>query len=197
MLFLPDNYEDISRYYKNTYVKFKETGDKLFFISRVGSEKVSGSTSDGTPFELLLSFDAPYEVDYVLPHKSFFQYEALACLLQRVPAKQYQRGISDSNTALFALKSTGTLTQISVSFSLLEAFVCKQTFMSLSQAISSDKTTVVLSPRFAYAPNSRRIYADATCVGQLQPKHKVLNCFHKLFKPELELLAKDSSYKVV
>ncbi len=198
MLFTTDNYEDISRYYKHTYVKFKETGDRLFFINRVNNEKVSGSSSDGTPFELLLRNDAPYEVDYVLPHKSYFQYGNYACLLQRIPAKQYQRGVSPNNVAVSALRAAGSLAGQELSFSILEAFVSKQTFVSLTQAIGEvEKMSVVLSPRFAYTPSNRRIYADTLCVGQIQPKHSLLNCFHKLFKPELERLAQGSKYKVV
>ena len=198
MLFTPDNTDDIVRYYKNTFVKFKETGDKLFYISSVGADSIKGSTSDATPFELCLSHDAPYEVDYILPHKSYFQYGVVACLLQRVPAKQYQRGISNNNVSILMLTATGTLSGQDMSFAILEAFVGKQSFMSLSEAIGvADKVSVVLSPRFAYVPSSRRIYADTLCVAQLQPKRSLLNCFHKLFKPELEQLAQGSNYKVV
>lgn len=198
MLFTPANVDDISRYYKHTFVKFKETGDKLFYITSVRNDKVSGNSSDGTPFELLLSNDVPYEVDYILPHKSYFQFNNFACLLQRIPAKQYQRGISTNNVAIQALKVTGNTSNMDIGFSVLEAYISKQVFVSLTQAMEEKELySLVLSPRFAFVPISRKIFADTLCVGQIQPKHSIMNCFHKLFKPELERLALGSKYKVV
>src|SRR5687767_7922141 len=109
MLFLPSNVDDINRYYRNTYVKFKETGDRLMYISDVNSHRIVGQADtggDGPPeeFVIYLSEAHPYEIDYVLPHKSFFQAADKAVLLSRIPAKQYQRGISQHNTSLQTFK---------------------------------------------------------------------------------------------
>ncbi len=197
MLFTPANHEDISKYYRKTFVKFKETGDMLFFIREVNSERVSGTSQDGTPFDLFLSEDFPYEVDYVLPRKSFFDYNNHAALLQRIPAKQYQRGVSSGNVSVSLLKAGGSPSEMPLDFSVLKAFVSKQVFENLDTAVNSDKTSVVLSSRFAFTPANRKIYADYTCVGQMLPKRKEIKCFYALFKPELERLALDTAYKVV
>ena len=61
MIFKASNWEDISRYYRNTYVKFKETGDRLFFIRRVDSYAVTGTDEDGTEFELYLKLKEKFE----------------------------------------------------------------------------------------------------------------------------------------
>jgi len=198
MLFIPENIADISRYYKNTFVKFRETGERLYYIRSVKADKITGQVADGTPFELLLDPEFPYEVDYVLPHKSFFQFEGAACLLQRIPAKQYQRGISEQNVTVSALTAKGNLCSISVNFPVLEAFINKPTFVGLAQALEEkEKTSIVLSPRMAYVPANRRIYADSVCIAQVQPKHKAVHMFQKLFLPEVSQLAKDSKMKVV
>ena len=197
MLFTPANYEDISKYYRKTFVKFKETGDMLFYIREVNSERVSGLAQDGTPFDLFLSEEFPYEVDYVLPRKSFFDFSNHAVLLQRVPAKQYQRGISNGNVSVSVLKAGGSPSDLPLDFAVLRAFVSKQVFESLDTAINSDKTSVVLSQRFAFTPANRKIYADFTCVGQMLPKRKEIKCFYALFKPELERLVLNTAYKVV
>ena len=197
MLFIPEAAEDITRYYKNTFVKFKETGDTLFYIKHVKDSVVHGVSQDGTPFELYLSNAYPYEVDYVLPRKSYFQYGSHACLLQRVPAKQYQRGISQNNVSLNALRANGGQADFGLDFSILMAFVSKQVFVNLDMAVNSINTSVVLAPRFAFVPSTRKVYADFLCVGQLLPKRKHLKCFHNVFRPELEKLALDTEYKVV
>jgi len=197
MLFIPNNTEDISRYYKNTFVKFKETGDTLFYIKYVKNDCVQGVSQDGTPFELYLGNEFPYEVEYVLPHKSYFQWKECACLLQRIPAKQYQRGISNNNTSLHYLRSTGSVGEQSLDFDVLAAFVSKQMFLSLEAAVESDKDSVVLSPRMAFVPHSRKIYIDFLCVGQLTPKRKGVKCFYEIFRPELTNLVMGTDYKVL
>lgn len=197
MQFLPENTDDIIRYYKNTYIKFKETGDTLFYVRAVREQRVEGTSQDGTPFELYLDAEFPYEVDYVLPHKSYFQWGDHACLLQRIPAKQYQRGISANNVSLSLLRAGGQGADTSVGFEVLMSFVSKQAFMSLDTAIESDKISVVLSPRMAFIPSTKKIYLDSKCVGQLTPKRKLVKCFFGIFRPEFEALVQDTQYKVV
>lgn len=196
MQFIPENRDDIGRYYRGTYVKFRETGDALFYVKHVGEDKVSGVGSEGTPFELLLHADFPYEVDYILPRKSYFQYGQYACLLQRIPAKQYQRGISEGNTVIQTLGNGNG--QVGITFDSLGAFVAKQAFLSLSQALEEkDKTSVVLSPRLGFICATRKIFADTKAIGQVKLKEKTIQSYHKLFRPELEALAQGSIFKVV
>lgn len=197
MQFIPQNTDDIIRYYKNTFVKFKETGDTLYYIKYIKDSCVSGVSQDSTPFELYLSEEHPYEVEYVLPHKSFFQWKDHACLLQRIPAKQYQRGISSNNVSLKLLGARGSGHEIPLDFDVLTAFVSKQMFFSLDSATTSEKTSVALSPRMAFIPSNRQIYLDFLCVGQLTPKRKFVKCFHEIFRPELERLVMDTAYKVL
>jgi hypothetical protein len=196
MLFIPENRDDIQRYYRSTYVKFRETGDALFYVKHVGESLVTGVGADGVPFELYLNVDFPYEMDYILPRKSFFQYGAFACLLQRIPAKQYQRGISESNTLIQRVGDANANQPLS--FEVLTAFVAKQAFPSLVQAIAEKgKVSVPLSSRLAYLCASRKIFADSKSIGVVKIKEKTIQSFHKIFKPELERVAQGSGYKVV
>ena len=196
MLFIPENADDISRYYRNTFVKFRETGETLFYIQNVNCDKVTGTAADGTPFELLLDQAHPYEVDYLLPRKSFFQYGVHACLLQRIPAKQYQRGVSESNTTITRLATNKET--LSFGFELLTSFVGKQAFPKLLSVIGDkSKVSVALSPRLAYISASRQIYADLTKIGQVKMKERTIQCPYPIFKPELEALVQGTPYKVV
>ena len=198
MIFNSSNHEDISRYYRNTYVKFKETGDTLYYIRNVNSEVVRGVDASGGEFELWLSDEHPYEVDYILPSKSYFQYKKRACLLLRVPAKQYQRGLSNSNTRVNALGKTGSVNAVELTFDVLTEFVNKQAFPSLSKAVlnKAKDHSVVLSPRFAYVPDMKAIFADAILVAEVNPEDKLVVVRHPIFKPELLELAADTEFKV-
>lgn len=199
MLFLSENFEDISRYYRYTYVKFKETGDRLFYISSVSSEKITGRASDETPFELYLNDEFPYEVDYVLPNKSYFQTGPTATLLHRIPAKQYRRGVSEENVSCRTLQQNGGSSKREITFSLLEAFVGKQAFTPFITALqhTSDMLSIALSPRMAYACGARTIYVDDVCIAKVMNRPKQLKCYSSVFVPELLALVAGTNYKVV
>jgi hypothetical protein len=199
MIFMSANYDDISRYYKSTYVKFKETGDKLFYIRHVTPVSVTGCDEDGTEFELFLGNDYPYEVDYILPRKSFFQANKRAILLQRIPAKQYQRGISTGNVRLTGLAKTGGLSTHEIGFDLLKAFVTKQAFPRLDEAIKNTarNVSVALSSRIAYVPDVGYFYVDTTVIAQVDKKTKQIHMLQNVFRNEMQELVQNSQYKVV
>jgi hypothetical protein len=198
MLFSPSTYEDIHRYYRHTYVKFPERGDELFYIRNVERHRLSGEHESGDEFELFYSDEKPYNVEFVLPRKSFFQYKNRAYMLQRIPAKQYNRGINANNTSIQSLNRTGQWSNAEICFDLLKAYVAKPAFPSFEQAVTSKgkMISVAISPRFAYVPETRAIYADHVCVAHVvHPEHKVVVVF-SMFLPEILALAKDSIFKV-
>jgi hypothetical protein len=199
MLFSSDNYEDIHRYYRNTFVKFKEMGDRLFYIRDVGHDLVRGTDEDGTEFELYLNHDNPYEVDYVLPNKSYFQFAKRACLLQRIPAKQYRRGICSENVRLVALSRTGGLSTVELNFESLKAFVTKQAFPSIKTILlqKSKPLSVALSQRFAFVPETGHIYADQTAVAIVDKKEKKITILKPIFRKEIEVLVEGVDMEIV
>jgi hypothetical protein len=199
MQFNSYNWEDIQRYYRHTFLKFKETGDTLFYIRDVRPDRVTGTDQDGTEFALHLNYDDPYEVDYILPNKSYFQYAKRACMLQRIPAKQYRRGICADNVRITGLSKTGGLAAIEVDFEALKAFVSKQAFPSLSTVLLQKQKplSVALSPRFAFVPVGGFLFCDQTCVAQVDSKRKTLTILHPIFKPEIEKLVEGCNLEEV
>ena len=198
MIFNSSNYDDINRYYKNTYVKFKETGDTLYYIRSVHREVVRGTDETGTEFELWLSDDHPYEVDYILPNKSYFQYKKRACMLSRIPARQYQRGLSAGNTRIQAMSRSGGVSNVELDFALLMGFVSKQQFPKIDRAVvnRAKEASIALSPRFAYVPDVKQIYADWVLVAEVNVEEKKIIVRHPIFLPELKELATNTEYKV-
>ena len=199
MLFNSQTYEDIHRYYRNTYVKFKETGDCLFYINQVSQNVVSGTDEDGTAFDLYLNNDDPYEVDYVLPNKSYFQYAKRACMLQRIPAKQYRRGLCSDNVRITALTRTGGNQGIDISFEVLKAFVAKQAYPSIRTVLTQRPRplSIALSPRFAYVPDQGILFCDQLSVASIDKKENTLRILRSIFTPEIEVLVQGSGLDII
>lgn len=188
MLFIPENRDDISKYFRHSFLKFKETGDTLFYISHVDHNIVKGTLEDGREFNLYLAAEEPYEVDYVLPHKSFFQFGPDAVMLQRIPARQYHRGLTQENTSLSYRTPDGGVKQLEVSFSTLKAFVTKQKFSTLSEACkqgSAKTNSVVLSPRMMFMCHHRHIFMDFTPIAQVFPETKKIKMLAPIFQEEV------------
>lgn len=189
MLFVPSAREDITRYYRNSFLKFKETGDMLFYLQNVDATMISGQIEDGRDFKLYLSEDEPYEVDYILPHKSFFQYGEHACMLQRIPAKQYHRGMTGENTSI-TYRKPGTelapaIAGMALDFTVLKAFVSKKKFYSLKEALKEPLSSVALSPRMMYARGSKCVHIDFHPIARVDPKNHIIYMTQPLFKQEL------------
>jgi hypothetical protein len=199
MRFSSDNYEDIQRYYRSTYVKFQECGERLFYIRDVHHEIVRGTDEDGTEFELYLNHDDPYEVDYVLPNKSYFQFAKRACMLQRIPAKQYRRGICTENVRLTALTKTGGLSNVELSFASLKAFVSKQAFPSIKTVLTmkNKPLSVAISPRFAFVPETGDIFADQLRVAVVNKKEQKITILQPVFRKEVEALVEGIQMEMI
>lgn len=188
MIFIPENRDDILKYYRHTYIKLKEAGDTLFFIERVDEDAVYGKAEDGRPFILHLDKEHPYEVDFVLPHKSFFQYFEHAALLERVPARMYYRGVHENNTRCTVYKSTGPSMTL-VNFDTLKAFVNKQPWKTIDEVLTNkDLVSGVLSPRMALFRTARTLWIDHLAVATVHTKDRIIRVQKTIFMPEIQQL---------
>lgn len=203
MEFTPANQDDIRRYYLNTFVKFRETGDALFYLKTVDNYKVEGQAHNGDILRLFLSEEHPYEVDYVLPHKSYYQLGKKAAQLFRIPAKQYQRGVGPENTEIRTLQ-VGKFHKQMLEFETLLPFVQKQKFFSLGDAggaASEDYASCVLSPRMAFCRGTSYVFIDQTPVARLSANRTTLFIKYPVFLNEIKALlesnGEQNKYKVV
>ena len=197
MDFVHSNWRDIQKYYENTYVKFSEFGDKLFYIQHVGPEKVSGTDDENTTFELYLSDAVPYTVNYLLPHKAVFQWKDSVFLLQRIPARQYRRGLCSDNTMITNI-ATGK--GMDITFNSLKAFVSKPNYSSFSNAFNTKAKTkaIALSPRMSFL-RSGEILIDNKKIAQFDYTSKKILLLYKIFLPEImqHMVDHNEHYEVV
>ena len=189
MLCTPRNWRDIERYFSGTFVKFREHGDRLFYIERVRETEITGTCEGDDPFVVYLHNDHPYELDYVLPRKAVFQYKLAALILQRMPARQYRRGLCDDNTRI--TKVTGG-DRLPLSFGLLSTFVTKQNYFSPQDALfgkTGSKRSLALSNRMSFDKHTQRLLIDMTPVAQLDRDRGVLQA-NGLFADEIKTVFK-------
>lgn len=198
MKFTSDNHQDIQKYYNNTFIKIKETGDLLYLIQYVGRTEVRGVCETGAEFIIYLDNENPYEIDYVLPHKSYFQNGKDAYMLYRTPAKQYQRGLNGQNTNIVKMNKEGKFEQVKLDFTVLKAFVSKQPFFTLNNAIGKGKgpegtnTSYVLTPRLAYNRILKKLFIDMTPVARVDVPSKRIFFDHPIFKQEVAAFLQQS-----
>lgn len=203
MQLTPSNWRDIDRYYDNTYVKFPEFGDKLFYIQTVTETRVTGINSDKDPFDLDLAEEAPYVLEYTPPHKAVFQHKASAVFLQRKPAKQYKRGLCSENTELV---DCVTGEKLELAWDRLEAYVTKQQYVSLQRALeltvyqgSVKYRSVALNSRMCLNKKNNTLMLDSSSIGTLiQKPNKGGWVFQiqKKFEQEAHTLVKADPFNV-
>lgn len=197
MDFTSSNWRDIQKYYECTYVKFSEFGDRLFYIQQVRPDGISGIDDEQTAFEMYLSDAAPYTVNYLLPHKATFQWKDSVYLLQRIPARQYRRGLCSDNTMI---TNVATGVKIEIGFNSLKAFVSKPCYSSFSNAFNTKVKTkaIALSPRMTYL-RSGFILIDSHKVAQFDYTTKRILMIHKLFLPEImqHMVDHNEQYEVI
>lgn len=172
MIFVPSVAQDISKYYKNSFVKFEEFGDEFFQITGISSKAVKFKRANGDEGEIALHEDAPYDLKFTLPHKSYFQKGQNAYLLARLPARQYSRGITGENCIIYGLTANGEFVNSGLNFTMLQAFANKPHFLSITDSVRmKSMKSCCLSPRFAVC-SVGGVYVDTVHIGSYQIDQK-------------------------
>ena len=185
MFFQQSNVSDIDKYFRNTFIKLKEFGDELFYVSGVHSSCVTGKDQTGEDFELILSDAMPYEVDYVLPSRAVFQSGNRVSMLQRIPARQYKRGLCADNTQLVDVY-TGE--KLAIDMDTLVGFVNKPRYTTFDDVVKKKVgKSVALNSRFSYHAADGSIRCDLKPIGAVDLASKTLKV-NKLFAPEIKNL---------
>lgn len=196
MQLIQSNWQDIQKYYLDSYVKLQEFGDQIFFICGVSKEGVKFQDEKGEEGIIWLHDESPYTLSMVLPNKSFFQKGQYCYSLARVPARQYHRGITSENCELRYLEGV-SWRKAMLGFENLMHYVNKPYFRPLEMAITSPRLySEALSPRFAYTPNGA-IWCDNHMIANLNKETNEIKC-RPLFLMEVSrLLSSPSQYNVV
>lgn len=192
------NYEDVRRYYKNTYVKFKETGDHVWFIREVDPEKLVAVDDKGE--EVAIDLYKEYEIEYIIPGKTAFQFGDRAYALRRIPLRQFYRGMHPENTEFVELAADGKWRKQNLSFDIVQGFVNKPVYWQIQDvipaALKGEGLSWALSPQIAVSVNGEVMTVSGTSIGRVGFLNKMMAC-NKLFVPELERLGLFNSFELI
>ena len=188
MLVNQSNWEDVKKYYEKTYVKFPAlTSEQLWFIDRVTPEYIEVRSTNGD--EAAIDLKKDYELDFVIPKKTVYQYGDQAVMLQRIPARQWKKGMCKNNTAFKMLGENGWV-QGPFDPQIIEGFINKPSYFPIYTAINRlqikedaqpDLISAAITPRITI--NRRgNIFVDEVVVAKYQdlksgPQLTVKNIF--------------------
>lgn len=182
------NTDDIIKYFKGTYVKFKEEDDKIFYVKHVTPTSIIVSDSKNEEAMIDLSIDGGYTIDYVIPKKTAFQVGENAMFLSRVPARMWRKGMDNKNTQFHILNNASTWSPVTFDIHTIEAFVNKPCYFTFTDALRHFTEGVALNsaaltPRISISRNGC-VFIDTVLVGKYSFAKKELSC-KAIFKEEL------------
>ena len=191
MIFCRDNYEDIKKYFQGSYMKFPLIGDEVVFVENVSTRGMTGQQTktdehDAWEFTFGPEWEMP-EMEFLLPKKSFFEYDGHAYLLCRIPAKQYSRGITDDNTCIAVLGAEG-FCSVGLTLPLLNAYTAKPVFKGFR--LEGYGSSYPVSSRMAVDPQGR-IFIDKIRIGHLAISERKISCNVEMFAPEIEQVLRE------
>jgi hypothetical protein len=192
-----DNYEDIKKYYQGCFVKFKETGEHIWHIDHVDPDKIV--CSDSKKEEVAIDLDIGYEMDYILPKKTVFQFGDHAMMLSRIPARQWKKGMSKLNTKFVRLTGAGSWGMVDFSISYIEGFTNKPSYYDAQDSLkefanlNSALGSAAITPRISMCRDGK-VFIDTVLVGKFDLNEKTFIC-KKIFQPELAHYFKDFKAK--
>lgn len=198
MIFNRQNYEDIKKYYGQTWVKFpKLTGDTLWFIERVGTDYLEVLSDEKE--EALIDLNKGYEVDYVMPGKAVYQYGEYAAYLSRVPARMWKKGMSSANTQ-FRILTAAKWTPKSFDINIIKGFVNKPAYMDPYLAVAQLRKegsleSAAISPRISINKMGS-LYIDEVLIGKLDFAKNLITT-REIYKSNLEVLFNNTAFKTL
>jgi len=184
-----NNLDDWRQRYNKTYGWFRhESGEKkLVFISDVSS-KVTFTTSDGQEFYANPDKDVKFEF-LPITRGWFYTRDGGGALFQRVPAKQYHRGISKGNTSIQYLRVDGTLggrgLGNALDFAILEdVFVAKPTWTF--QDFLKERAWCWIPSKFFVVTLQGRVLMYDFPIGSFDRNKNIITLTNSLFLQEIQ-----------
>lgn len=203
MKFCTETVKDLDKYFRNTFVKFVGLRGKfsdgtecapaeelVHSVEVINNSYIKGKrweNGEAVPYQFMLYSEkqvpAP-EIEFILPRKSYFNTDDGAMLLQRIPARQYRRGVCGDNTMIHQLAPSGGFGSLGVQLELMDKYVRKPHFYTFEER----PVSYAVSRRIAIA--GTKVYVDQIIIGSINYATKTVHVL-PLFIPELEAIIKN------
>ena len=142
-----NNYQDFSQRYKDTFgFLHTASGQKIVRIKNINSEQVSFVDDANMPYHA--NADAGVMFEFLPCKRGLYNAQDEVVYVSRVPATQFKRGISESNTSIVGMLSG---IKYKPTFDILEVvFNSKPNVLELcKEYLHADRACVALSKNFA------------------------------------------------
>lgn len=193
-----DNWEDVKKYFHQTYVKISSEGERVWYVQEVGPSYIVVKCNNPAE-EAQISYDFPFSFDYVLPHKTTFQYQNRAMILSRIPAQQWKKGLNKLNTQFETLNREGVWGNHPFSLEAIEGYVNKPGYFTFQEALDllskGAAESCALNPRMSLS-GSGSLFVDTTLVGKYDQVKKQL-VIKSLFENEARALHSFANLRVL
>jgi hypothetical protein len=175
------NRDDFSRRYSGTYGWLLQGNTEIFvLLNRVDSEKVSFSTGNNLPY--YANVDSGTRFKFIPVKNGWFNAnDGNTYLLSRQPARQWKRGIADSNTTI---TSIAHMSDVPLTYKVLST-IFNDNYSKLNPIKTWEGRSCALSQHFAVSPNNR-LYFYRQIIGEYDPLNKAFILEMPIVKQELE-----------
>lgn len=147
-----NNHRDFQQRHQGTYgFLLVENKRILVNVTRVSSDRVDFVDVDKTPYHVFA--DGGVDFEFIPVRRGWVNGAAHPYYFARVPARQYQRGISHNNTEGLYLSAAGA-GPVEISFSALDDAITKTISYEEAYAkyLKGERDAVALSKHFAMTP---------------------------------------------
>lgn len=181
----PTNFEDISKYFKGCFI---EVNKEIFSVEKVTPEAIFCSNKNEANF--IIEIDGKetktvgYNLNFLLPQKTWFQYDKFAYFISRIPARMWKKGISKENTSIVALDELGKCRGQTLSFDLIKLYMENKQYYSYREL--NNCYSIALNTRFALSKNGY-VFLDNNCVAKYQASDNTVVVPY-IYQPEITQL---------
>jgi hypothetical protein len=189
---------DFRQRYEGTYGFYTtEEGSKLLVvIDSVNEEEVKFRDSKRLSYTALS--DRGLSFEFLSPVKRLFAIGDMVYLIERRPARQFQRGVSANNTRIYKLD---TMAPVPINFNNLAAAFDEDTEVRYKlQLVRMEKglrKTLLLSDMLAFVNGSVYLYKDVIGRLDLANKKVVLSKNMGMFRQEVLDAIRDTGINIV
>ena len=175
------NHRDFRQRYEHTYGFYTTSSGKKLVVkfTSVKQSEVKFVDKDNFEYTAKASHDVNFEFSQV--PKGWFNGGKQPYFVCRFPARQYQRGIANTNTNISTMDGTHCLPN----FDILEDIFFNNNYnQSIEEWMSGARKCVALNKHFAI-DDKQNLYLFQEMVGKVDKKAQTIECNCEIFRQEV------------
>ena len=177
-----ENYGDFERRYSRTYGWLIQDNKELFvYLKSVSDDQVT-FYANNNKFQYHARINSGVKFKFIPVKNGWFNAsDGNTYLLSRHPARQWKRGIAETNTTITTLDG---MEQLELSYNILSS-IFNEDYRKLNPLNNFEGRSCALSQHFALGPNGT-VYFYLREVGKYLPGEKTIHLSNPIIQQELQ-----------